>query len=256
MNTTTTRARIIARAPYVMRRAHQMCRATIARFPGADYRATLAAALRIAWSEDGKRALDIWTAYSDEEKYNALLAMAGAQYRRRDARFMVKNGRLVHLPSVFEWVDKAAPLDDLRAVAHEAYIILADYLTDPARASWTLESALARSVIRAAEKTDRAERRNPKAARPGVDRDGNQIEIIQTSSPTAEAIAPAPEAYAVLKDMLEHAAGNDPINIDIMMLTAAGYAGTAIAPVVGLAPRTVYKRLEAIRARYAEYNAG
>ena len=244
INTNTTEARSA-----IFSAAHAMTRRTIK--PGDSYAVTFAAALKIAYAEYGKSAAELWTSYSDDEKYNALKAMAGYEYQRRDSRSMIRNGQLVPLANVFTWVNPANVADDLTSVAHQAYIKVIDYLADERRADWTLSRILSRAVIIAAQKISRAERRNPSALR--HDNEGREFIDTQDQA-TAEPIAPDPYIAAAVLDSIERAAKDDKDRL-IMKALAYGYTARQIAAALGMSHTAINKRIAGIKARYEANNA-
>ena len=232
----------------IFTRAHAMTRAAIQ--PGDDYRVTFAAALRIAYAEAAASAAAEWAAKTPEEQYNALLAMAWHEYGQRDARIDRRTGEA--LPNVFTWVDPRNPGDDIRAVAHEAYIRLLGYLDDPRRADQSLSRMMSRAVIISAQKISRAERRNPSGLRERANPDNPEAEPLQyidAQSPTAEH-APNPEAAAIIRDAISRAARDD-TDRAIMDALARGYSAREIAPRVGMSHTAVNKRIAGMRDRYA-----
>ena len=232
----------------IFTRAHALTRAALQ--PGDDYRVTFAAALRIAYEEARNSARAQRDAKTPEEQYSALLAMAWYEYGQRDARIDRRTGEA--LPNVFTWVNQAAPADDIRAVAHEAYIRLIGYLDDPRRAELPLSRLMSRAVIISAQKISRAERRNPtglKQRQNPNDPDGEPLEYIDAQSPTAER-APNPEAGAIIADSIERAAKDD-IDRAIIAALAAGYSAREIGQRLGMSHTAINKRVRAIRERYA-----
>ena len=233
----------------IFTRAHALTRSTLEAFPGASYAVTFAAALRIAYEEQRSSARAQWDAKTPEEQYNALLAMAWYEYGQRDARMDRRTGEA--LPNVFTWVNPAAPADDIRAVAHEAYIRLIGYLGDPRRAELPLSRLMSRAVIISAQKISRAERRNPtglKQRQNPNDPDGEPLEYIDAQSPTAER-APNPEAASIIRDSISRAAKDD-TDRAIMDALARGYSAREIAPRVGMSHTAVNKRIAKLRERY------
>ena len=231
----------------IFTRAHALTRAALQ--PGDNYRVTFAAALRIAYEEARSSARAQWDAKTPEEQYDALLAMAWYEYGQRDARIDRRTGEA--LPNVFTWVDPAAPADDIRAVAHEAYIRLLGYLDDPRRAELPLARLMSRAVIISAQKISRAERRNPtglKQRQNPDNPDGEPLEYIDAQSPTAER-APNPEAGAIIADSIERAAHDDTDRAIIAAL-AAGYSAREIGQRLGMSHTAINKRVRAIRERY------
>lgn len=230
---------------YIMKNAHSITRAAIQ--PGDNYAVTLAAALRIAWSDYKTSARAEWEAMTETEQINAIKAMTYYEYKNRDNRFDHRTKKT--LPNVFNWVTN--PADDLSAVINEAWIRLQAYLDDPRRAGLSLSRLLSRAVIISAQAIDRAERRNPSALRDIVrDDDGNITEAtIDTTSPTAEPIAPGPEAAAIIADAIQRSAYDD-TDRAIIKLIGKGYSNREIAVILNTSHTTINNRAAIIRARY------
>ena len=228
----------------IFARAHKMTRKTRETYPSADYRATFAAALKIAYQEETLTAAEIWNGYTDSEKMNALTALTFFEYGRRDARTTVKNGQRINLPNVFTWVHDTAA--DLEQVANDAYIYLYNYLDS--REEWTLSTMLSRAVIQAAQYISRNERRNPTALK--LDKKTGAEYIDASAEPIAEPIAPSPEAAAIIADSIERAAADelDALIIDGLKL---GYSAREIAEPLRMSHTAVNKRIRRIRERYA-----
>ena len=239
----------------IMTRAHELTRAARAEYPAADYRATFAAALRIAWEEaSAPTAAGEWAAMTGDEQYNALWRMTLHCYKRDNASGEDAEGKMQRAP-VFGWIKTE---DDLRAVAHEAYIrVMA--LLDSAEDGEELRRILWKSVMRAARYIDRQERRNPSALRVKLDENGDAVTDaegekllqIDTTSPTAERIAPDPYTAAAVLDSIERAAKDDKDRI-IMQALAAGYSARQIADVLGMSHTVINKRIAGFRARYED----
>jgi len=235
----------------IMTAAHAMTRATCRQYPAADYRATLAAALKIAWREDGKSAAEIFRETPGEEIAARLYRAAWHEYGRRDARYTA-DGR--PLPNVFTWVQDANPADDLRAVANEAYIRVSDMVDDPRHAEKSLARIISRAIFTAAQAIGRQERRNGsalKTRRPDPDADAAAVDayIIEHAAPTADPIAPGPEAAVIALDAIERAAHDD-TDRAIIRRQACGYTQTETAEALDISRKTVNARLAAIRDRY------
>lgn len=232
----------------IMTRAHELTRAALQ--PGDNYAVTFAAALRIAWEEASRpSAADEWTAMSGEEQYNALWRMTLHCYKRDQASGPDAEGKTQRAPA-FGWIKDA---DDLRAVAHEAYIrVIA--LLDSTEDGEELRRILWKAVMRAARYIDRQERRNPSALRKIVDDDGEELEEIDTTSPTAERIAPDPYTAAAVLDSIDRAA-KDAKDLAIMRALAAGYSARQIGDALGMSRTAINKRIAAFRARYDEQQA-
>lgn len=93
--TTTTNTRDI------MTRAHALTRETLAKYPGASYRATLAAALRLCWATDPVRALEaLETVARDpaalEKLAGAMVYKAGMRRAANVAALIRSNGETGH----------------------------------------------------------------------------------------------------------------------------------------------------------------
>ena len=236
-NTTTARA--------IMNAAHQMTRETITRYPSADYRVTLAAALRIAHAET-RTGAEKWRRMSGEEQRDALLRKAGKEYQRDGSRV----GKSGNPGYYFQWIDPRNVADGLEAVTHEAWILMTDYVNRAEYAEKSLGWLLTAAVIRAAQSINRAERRNARALKTRADDDGTEAAyIIDHAAPIAEPIAPSPESAALMSDKLDRAAADD-IDRAIIAMTGAGYTQSEIAARAGISQTAIYKRLKRIRERY------
>lgn len=231
----------------LMTRAHELTRAARAEYPAADYRATFAAALRIAWEEASRAsAAEEWSAMDGDAQYNALWRMTLHCYKRDKASGQDADGQTIRQP-VFGWIKTE---DDLRAVAHEAFIRVCALL-ESAEDGEELRRILWKAVMRAARYIDRQERRNPSALRVVVDDDGNERELIDTTSPTAEHIAPDPYTATAILDSIERAA-KDAKDLTIMRALAAGYSARQIGDALGMSHTAINKRIAAFRTRYDE----
>lgn len=216
-------------AARAMSNAHRMAAETVKQYPGTDARA--------AWERmDGPAQLD------------ALQRMTRT-LKRRDGAIMGKDGK--PLPPVLEW---AINDGDLEAVANEAWIRAAQRIQRPGELP-PLGMILFLAVYRAAEYIARQERRSARAIRyeEQTGPDGEQTEtayIIDHAAPTADPIAPSPEAAAVLRDLLERAA-RTPQERATLRARAYGYTIPEIASASGVALATVQRRLQRIRDAYA-----
>lgn len=241
-----------ARAARVMARAHKIARRITSQHPGDSYAVNLAAALRLVWTEDGLSPREIFESWTSEDRYNYLMRMAGYEYKRDDARTIYRNGERVPAAPVFTWVNPQHLADDLRAVAHDAYIRLYDcYFDNPSKEDMSLQRMTSRAIIAAAQGISRAERRNASALRHTVNDDGAELDILDISAKgTAEPIAPGPETAAILRDRIARAARDDKDRA-IMAGLAKGYSAREIAYRLGMSHTAVNKRIAAIRDRYA-----
>lgn len=209
----------------LMTRAHELTRAARAEYPAAAAE---------------------WSAMDGAHQYEALWRMTLHCYKRDQASGPDADGQTIRQP-VFGWIKTE---DDLRAVAHEAYIRVCALL-DTAEEGEELRRILWKAVMRAARYIDRQERRNPSALRKIVDEDGNEREEIDTTSPTAEHIAPDPYTAAAVLDSIERAAKDDKDRL-IMKALAYGYTARQIADVLGMSHTAINKRIAAFRTRYEE----
>lgn len=234
----------------IMTRAHALTRASLQ--PGDCYAVNLAAGLKIAWAEDGLSPREIFESWTESARYDYLMRMAGYEYKHDDARTIYRNGERVPAAPVFTWVNPQHLADDLRAVAHDAYIRLYTvYFDNPAKDHMSLQRMTSRAIIAAAQGISRAERRNACALRHTVNDDGTELNILDISARgTAEPIAPGPETAAILQDRLRRAIGDDPRDIEIARLAAAGLKGTEIAARLGISAPAVTKRRIKMRERY------
>lgn len=247
------------RAAAVLLRAHDMTRRTLAAFPGADYRVTLAAALRIAWADaTAPAAADQWAAMQPEEQVDALTRMtvkaAGRDVARCDAAGNERSDR-------FAWARNADGIlmhEHIPEIVNEAYIRLAGYLADDKNADKPLAALLYQAVIIAAQAINRAERRNARAIRfadiTTTDADGRETEehvarIIDNAAPLAERFT-NPEAAAVLHDTISSLARDD-LDRRILAGMIDGFSAREIAQHVKKSHTAVNKRIAGIRARYA-----
>lgn len=234
-NTTTNSAIFTA--------AHAMTRKTLKRYPSADYRVTFAAALKIAYFEANNSPREQWDALDGEAQYNALRRMV---YRlKRTDGSPTKDGKPT--APVLDWTRDD---DDLRAVAHEAFLRMNYYLDQEI----PVQRALYRACRMAAQNTARKERRNASAlkARTSTTENGDRIEeayIIEHAAPNAEPIAPSPEAALIIVDKIERAAHDD-IDRRIIAARAIGKSSSEIGTSLNISNRAVNKRIAAIKERY------
>lgn len=225
--------------------------------PGDSYAVNLAAALKIAWAEDGLSPREIFESWTESARYDYLMRMAGYEYKHDDARTIYRDGERVPTAPVFTWVNPQHLADDLRAVAHDAYIRLYDcYFDNPDKQHMSLQRMTSRAIIAAATNISRAEYRNASARRHTVNDDGEELDVIDISARgTAEPIAPGPEAAAILRAAIAEAIGPDPINKRIAAGFAYGLKGYEIAQLVGKSPAAIAQRHRAMIERWNAANA-
>lgn len=236
----------------IMARAHKIARRITNEHPSDCYAVNLSAALKIAWAEDGLTAREIFESWTESQRYDYLMRMAGYEYKHDGARTVCLNGSRRPAAPVFTWVNPQHLADDLRAVAHDAYIRLYTvYFDNPNKENMSLQRMTSRAIIAAAQSINRVERRNASALRHTVNDDGTELDILEISARgTAEPIAPGPEAAAIIRDSIARAARDD-IDRAIIAGLAKGYSARQIAPRVNMSHQAVDKRINAIRSRYA-----
>lgn len=244
----------IMKTSIIFTRAHALTRAAIAEFADADYRATFAAALRIAWADALNDPRAEWESMSGEEQYSALIRSVWYGVNRDRAECdRMGNPR----PNYFEWV---ACEDDARACAHGGWLNMADALTRAEDAVTTgkrdsmppLRAIMMAACRNAARKTWRNEIKHNHALRTEAirDSDGNEIkrEYIK-DAPTTEHIAPNPEYALILRDSIDRACADD-MDMLIVNALADGYSMREIAERVGMSHPAISKRVKRIRERY------
>ena len=221
----------------IMRNAHTMTKTAVVKYPGANYAATFSAALRICWNEYGKTAADLWRDMSGDEQYNALMRMTYHAKKRDNAREFPR----------MDWMTA----DDLQTVVNESYICAVELFSRPSNENKPLSLLLYAAVEWAVIKIVRAERKAPKAIKSRADDNGEQAEyIIDNAAPVAEHTVPAPEQYAIIKDLIEQAAG-DAVDREIIAMRASGYNQAEIAAALGVNQSSVARRLQKIKDRYS-----
>lgn len=273
MKTTTTNARPAAlaaaarnastnaeRAAAVMARAHDMTRRTLAAYPGADYRTTLAAALRIAWADaTAPAAADAWNGMQPEEQLEALQRMT-YKAARRDLAGTDRDGN--ERADRFAWA--RTPAGDIQReaveqIVNEAWCRMAGYVTDERHADKPLAALMYQAAVTAAQAINRAERRNARAVKwadvvTGADDDGKETteriaRIVNNAAPTAERFL-QPEAAAVLHDTIASLSRDD-TDRRILDGMLRQYSRRDIAEHLGLSHTAVNKRVNRMIERYA-----
>lgn len=273
MKTTTTNARPAAlaaaarnastnaeRAAAVLTRAHDMTRRTLAAYPGADYRTTLAAALRIAWADAlAPSAADAWNGMQPEEQLDALRRMT-YKAARRDLAGCDSAGN--PRADRFAWArtpDGDLQRDAAEQIVHEAWIRMTEYVTDERHAEKPFAALLHQAATAAAQYINRAERRNARAIRwadiqTGADDDGKETteriaRIVNNAAPMSERFL-QPEAAAVLHDTIASLARDD-TDRAILSGMLEQYSRRDIAEHLGLSHTAVNKRVNRMIERYA-----
>lgn len=231
----------------IMTRAHAMTRAALQ--PGDNYAVTLAAALRICWSDALQPgALAEWQRMTGAEQHAALQRMTGYAMRKDAAE---TDSRGEYRPNRFAWVKDA---NDFAAIVADAWTRVSVAVVDPRYSADSLKRILYRAVCSAAQRINRAERRNASAlhidaytAEDGTERRREYIEL--QAGAAAERIATDPYTAAAIRDSIERAAA-DHIDRVIIRMRGAGYTQAEIAARVKMSQQAVNKRIQAIKARY------
>lgn len=263
MNTNYTTTTAAAR----MTAAHALARRALETAPetARDYRATFAAALKIAWEvmpapiqtaaaeteTAPATARAEWDAMSGDAQNAALIAMVW-HMRDRDTAATMPDGTPV--AQHMQWIHSA---DDAQTVANEAWLRMPAALDRAERVAAETETEprplpviICKAVWLAAQYLHRVEIRHASALTSTTDADGNTVEVIDiTADATAERVSPSPEVYTIERDAIIACAADD-IDREIIRRTAYGYTQTEIAAAVGIKQPNVNKRLAKIRARY------
>ena len=109
---------------------------------------------------------------------------------------------------------------------------------------------LYRAAAQAAHSISRAEQRHARAISATIDDDGAERWQIDTEAGTdCDAIAPSPEAAAILRESVESVA-RDQVDRVALTMTARGYTTAEIAAALMVDRSTISRRLYAMRDRY------
>ena len=142
----------------------------------------------------------------------------------------------------------AAASEDLSPV-HRARAEIAARLTVEG-APAPLAVILYRAAAQAAHSISRAEQRHARAISATIDDDGAERWQIDTEAGTdCDAIAPSPEAAAILRESVESVA-RDQVDRVALTMTARGYTTAEIAAALMVDRSTISRRLYAMRDRY------
>lgn len=251
-NTNLTRETILENAAEIMTRAHAITRKTCEQYPGTDYRATLADALRILWRDFGKTASEVFEDMTGEEQYTMVYRMTCYEYQH-DERINPRTGQPMR--GCFEWIRDRLPgidvEDTLRGISHQAWIVLAEML-DNDDGETPLSRLTARAIHRAAARVQRAEYRHARPVRATTDPEtGEAVSIIDTQAGAAAARMESPEHAAELDDLIGRAC-RDSADRLVIADRIAGYTQRETAALLDIGQRAVAKRLDGIRDRLAE----
>lgn len=190
-------------------------------------------------NENTKTARAEWESMSGEQQYNALVAMAWTVRRKAEARNQTGAA----------WIETE---DDAQTVAADAWTRMGTALTrnEAQDAPAPLAVILYRAAAQAAHSISRAEQRHARAISATIDDDGAERWQIDTESGTdCDAIAPSPEAAAILRESVESVA-RDQVDRVALTMTARGYTTAEIAAALMVDRSTISRRLYAMRDRY------
>lgn len=190
-------------------------------------------------NENTKTTRTEWESMTGEQQYNALVSMAWTVRRRAEARNQTGAA----------WIETE---DDAQTVAADAWARMGAALTrneaadDPA----PLAVVMFRAAAQAAHSISRAEQRHARAISATIDDDGAERWQIDTEGGAdCDAIAPSPEAAAIIRESVESVA-RDQTDRVILAMTAKGYTGAEIGAALLTSQQAVSKRLQAMRERY------
>lgn len=180
-----------------------------------------------------------WESMSGEQQYNALVAMAWTVRRKAEARNQTGAA----------WIETE---DDAQTVAADAWTRMGAALdrNEAQDAPAPLAVILYRAAAQAAHSISRAEQRHARAISATIDDDGAERWQIDTEAGTdCDAIAPSPEAAAILRESVESVA-RDQVDRVALTMTARGYTTAEIAASLMVDRSTISRRLYAMRDRY------
>ena len=144
-------------------------------------------------NENTKTARAEWESMSGEHQYKALVAMAWTVRRKAEARNQTGAA----------WIETE---DDAQTVAADAWTRMGAALdrNEAQDAPAPLAVILYRAAAQAAHSISRAEQRHARAISATIDDDGAERWQIDTEAGTdCDAIAPSPEAAAILRESVE-----------------------------------------------------
>ncbi len=237
----------------IMENAHNATARIRKVYPEADYRVTLAAALRNAWKDatNPATAAEEWEELSryPEALVDRIHNMV-FYARAKDSAETGKDGS--YRANRFNWMHDES---DITACVNEAYIRMAEYIAADKWPDKPFQAILYNAVVTAAQYIDRQEKRNARAIRQTEDENGNASEyIIDNGAPLAERIAPSPEEYAIFSETINGAC-NDHVDVEIMRGMIYGLKQRELAEYADMSQQAISKRIKAIKARYEDNKA-
>lgn len=244
-----------AAAPAVMTKAHKLTRETVNNFPGADYKATFAAALRECWrtaANDTLTASEYLNRISAEE-------FAG-KIERAVNRVAVKQRATVENPACIDKLMKDDADDIRQETAARALEIIADGrdIDKKTGERLSLERIIYRAAGTAFKRAWRAIYQHPTACAEDKTEDGNGNMIVDIYAGPAVKRPAAPEAAtmarATAEDVLQVVC--DAYRKDALVyieMSAAGYTVAEIAARLQCSTRRVDRIAAAVKNAAEEY---
>lgn len=190
-------------------------------------------------TENTKTARAEWEQMTGEQQFNALVAMAWTVRRKAEARNQTGAA----------WIETE---DDAQTVAADAWTRMGAALTRNEAQEKTAPLAIVmyRAAAQAAHSISRAEQRHARAISATIDDDGAERWQIDTEGGAdCDAIAPSPEAAAIIRESVESVA-RDQTDRVILAMAVKGYTGAEIGTALMTSQQAVSKRLQAMRERY------
>lgn len=247
----------------IMTRAHEMTAAALDKWPGTDRRATLAAALRLAWADARQpQTLDQFHALPGEAQLEILRKFAARcpSYAARAVKVTEdpETGEKIKTPAPAAWAQWMQPRSAgglelepwdvaVDTVAAEAYIGL-----DRQPEDLPLGIILARAVKAACMRLSRVYRDAPNNRKRSRTQDGTGaiLDPVSLDDPdyTGAVHFPGPEPAAVTREAVRTAARDD-VDLMILDLKSQGYTLQHIAAAAGMTHPAVIKRLRKMQAR-------
>ena len=235
----------------LFKKAHEMTRKTLKKYPGADYRVTFGAALKVLRREAGKTARELWEDYSDEEKAALVRGLAWYEHKIDGARPNPKTGGF--FPPVFAWIQPANLSDCMEDVIQESWTYLLRDIDNPRFADRALSRIVSRAVIKAAKKVQAAAYRNGAAIITRTNDAGEEYDVIDTEAGRhfMAGRIDGPEAETIAADTIWRACHDETDRV-IAAYLYAGYKAREIARALDLSHTAVNKRIKGLRERAAQ----
>lgn len=255
----------------IMTRAQQMTAAAMEKWPDADRRATLAAALRLAWEEARQpQTMDQFRSLPGEQQVDILRKFAARcpSYAARTVRPALdddgnriidpETGKAVMIPAPARWAEWMTPRSSgglelepwnvaVDTVAAEAWIGL-----DRQPDDLPLGIILARAAKAACMRLSRVYRDAPNNRKRSRTQDGSGsiLDPVSLDDPDYKSAAsyPGPEGAAIVRESIRTAARDD-VDLLILDLKSQGYTLQQIAAAAGMTHPAVIKRLKKMQQR-------